>query len=102
MSLRSNADDVGQVDYDEATATYRSMHDWERPARLSLTIVQTVATATGTDHESMEPLYSVLDPDALDALLSSPRENDLRLTFPYEGCIVMVESNGEITVRRGE
>jgi len=98
MSLRSNADDVGQVDYDEAAATERSMHDWDRPARLSLTIVQTVATATGTDHESMEPLYSVLDPDAICDLMNSASDDSVRLSFTYEGCSVTVQSSGEITV----
>jgi len=103
MSSRSGlSDDAGRVGYDPTTETYHNQHNWDTGHPIYISIAQTVASVTGSEPTAMDPLYSVLDPDALDALLSSRRDADVRLTFSYEGCTVTVKSSGEIAVRRGE
>lgn len=93
-NLNSETD---RVAYDPATETYRGEYDWEGSERVCLTVVEIVSAVVGRDHDEMEPLYSVLDPDALERLLSTTR-TDLRLSFSYEGCTVTLDSGGEITV----
>ncbi|WP_327054001.1 HalOD1 output domain-containing protein [Halomicrococcus gelatinilyticus] len=61
-------------------------------------VVETVAAVTGTDPNSMRPLYSVLDADALDALLSSVRDGTVHTSFTFEGCSVTVASDGTVDV----
>jgi hypothetical protein len=103
MSSRSGlSDDAGRVGYDPTTETYYNQHNWDSGHPIYISIAETVAAVSGSEPTAMEPLYSILDPDALDALLSSPRNSEVRFTFSYEGCTVTVRSSGEIAVRRGE
>ena len=62
-------------------------------------IIHAVAWTKGCEPESLEPLYEVIDPDALAALLESNQGSPLTVTFSYEGCDVHVDRNGLITVR---
>ena len=70
----------------------------------SATVVGTVAAVTGTDPESLRPLYDVVDPDALDRLFASvsgatDRKNGRgRVTFRYEGLSIRVFEDGRIAV----
>lgn len=74
-----------------------------REGRPSRSVVEAVAEATGRDATSLQPLYDVVDPDALDELLDPAgyRSNDLqwgRVTFRYEGCHVAVHADGRTVV----
>lgn len=68
---------------------------------MSEEVVETVAATKGEDPLDLEPLYEVIDPDALDALyrqdgigrLKSPD----RIEFTYAGCEVVVGWDGSIT-----
>lgn len=63
---------------------------------------------TPSDRESaqaLEPLYSVVDPDALDSVFRTGRGNtapNRRVTFPYHGYEVTVHSEDCISVTRPE
>ena len=81
--------------------------DTRHPTRLSgssetapsYRVVRAVAIREGTDPESLEPpLYSVLDPEALDALIAREPDRDLRLSFTYCGYTVVVDGDGTVTV----
>lgn len=87
----------------------------ERPAQnraVSQTVVSAVAEFTGSDPMSLEPLYHVVDPDALDTLFETgpldPDRSTNRVAFTYSDCdveitgdgIVQVSAAGEETVKR--
>jgi hypothetical protein len=68
----------------------------------SQAVVAAVAAETGADPMTLEPLYGVLDPDALDALFagdeSTPTAPPVRVEFTYAGCAVSVTGNGAVDV----
>lgn len=69
--------------------------------RLSDTVVRAVAAAKDVDPLDLEPLYTVVDPDALNNLFrptigSSP--TDLELHFTMADCEVVVHGDGEVVV----
>lgn len=86
------------VDFDPATDTYSNRHDWDGPAPLSYTVVETVAAVVDREVFEMEPLYSTVDPEALEAVLSSGAEDRIRVSFRYEACTVAVTSDGAVVV----
>lgn len=65
-------------------------------------VVAAVAQHTGTDPISLEPLYTAVDPDALDALFGFGRpgvdRSSTRVTFTYCGCEVTVSGDGTVRV----
>ncbi|AHF99290.1 hypothetical protein HALLA_10900 [Halostagnicola larsenii XH-48] len=75
---------------------------------LSFEIINAIANEEGVDTTAIEPpeyepLYEVLNPEALDALFApredgTPRTNG-RVEFPYCGYQVTVTSDGEVHVR---
>lgn len=72
--------------------------DWRPDASPSEQVLDAVAAATGRAPDRLPPLYDVLDPDALDALLDARADADgsrppITVEFRYEGC--------DVTVRRG-
>lgn len=66
---------------------------------VSLRVVEAVATLYDVDSTDLDPLYSVIDPDALDALFA-PTQADRRLTgevtFQYENLVISVHGDGTI------
>lgn len=68
---------------------------------ISETVVMTVAKAKGVDPLDLEPLYTVIDSDALNSMFrpsvgSPPATMELR--FSMEGCEVVVRGDGEVAV----
>jgi hypothetical protein len=65
-------------------------------------IVQSVAAVTGREPTAMRPVYDVLNPDALNELLTFDgqhlRERSLRVTVTYEGCEVVLAADGRLAV----
>lgn len=103
MSSDSNRlKDLDRVGYDPTTDTYHNKCDWEDSNSLCLTIVETVSAVTGREPTDMAPLYSVIDPEALESLLSTARDSDIQLSFAFEGCTVSVSSSGEVIVEPEE
>jgi hypothetical protein len=63
---------------------------------LSATVMETVAKREGvTPAELPEPLYSAVDPEALDGLF---RGSSGRVVFTYQGYEITVTSDGEVSV----
>lgn len=69
--------------------TYRLAPD-ESPSEG---IVAAVAAVSGTEPLSLAPLYSAVDPDALDGLFERPATDDVTVTFDY--------CDHEVAVRHG-
>ncbi|WP_135830284.1 HalOD1 output domain-containing protein [Halorussus halobius] len=97
---------------DEAVPGSTFTYDVSPSESLSEGVIAAVAAASDTDPLSLvradegdfEPLYSVIDPDALDAIFhgsdSGSRASDGRVTFTYHGHEVQVDGDGRITVAR--
>lgn len=87
------------------TATERSsVREKVKQGELpSTAIVMAVAEATGVEPDALPPLYDRIEPDALDDLFLAPdgTARDVRVSFFYSGCEVMVEG-GVVTVEPQE
>lgn len=67
----------------------------------SMAIIEEVAAIDGTDPTELPPLYEVIDPEALDALVESASESEFEVEFPYSGHEVTVTGDGEIHIEQG-
>jgi hypothetical protein len=79
---------------------YETTFDPAAGDRASEAVVSAVGAVTDSDPLHLEPLYNVIDPDALDSLCAharSPAEAH-RLRFSYEGFDVDVRTDGRIRV----
>lgn len=64
---------------------------------ISSLVVDALAGAGGTEPSALDPpLYSVVDPDALDALVD--RDSPVRVEFEYDGRSVVVRDGGTVVV----
>jgi len=88
--------------YDPRTDTYHAHHDWAENAPIGSTIVKAVAALEGVTPEECEPVYDVIDPDALHALLAPaavrPARAPAQVQFSYHGHTITVDSTGEIVI----
>ena len=64
----------------------------------SLRVVDALAEATDTDPLELEPLYNVVDPEALDRLFRADADIPASVRFEYEGHTVEVRSDGTVVV----
>lgn len=80
------------------TAPKHDAHELEtsNAQRPSVRVIEAVAAATGTDPLAMEPLYGVIDPDALDALFSRGIEGHVQ--FEFCDSEVELHSDGRLLV----
>lgn len=70
---------------------------------ITVQIVNAVADETGRDPNTLPPLYDVVNPDALQTLLTRPpsmsREaDDVEVTFEFADCTVTASGDGGIDV----
>ncbi|MFB1065656.1 HalOD1 output domain-containing protein [Natrinema sp. H-ect4] len=65
---------------------------------ISLRVVEALATATDTAAHELEPLYNVVDPEALDQLFTQDTNNGVRVTFEYGDSLVEVRSDGTVSI----
>lgn len=69
---------------------------------VSQRVVEEVAAVTGTDPLEIEPLYTRVDPDCLESIFDDTsipeRRSQGHLTFPLDGCRVVIHADGEIEV----
>ena len=104
MTIEDTAD-VGAdgVSYDPATDRYHSYHDWTVDGSISTSVIEAVATVTEKAPTDVEPLYEVVDPDALDSLVTSLRDaGHGTVLFALSGWEVSVKASGEIELQSSE
>jgi hypothetical protein len=102
-TIHSGAPSVSDdsVGYDPTTETFHARFDGGTET-VTLAVVETVATVTDCRLVSMTPLFETVDPEALSALVSSPRDQSIEVSFPYEGCHVTVSNDGSVVVEPPE
>lgn len=62
------------------------------------TVISAVASFKGVDPVDLTPLYDVVDPDALEALVDGDSDTYCHIEFEYAGVLVELDSSGECTV----
>lgn len=71
-------------------------------ATVSDEVVSAVAAEKEVDPLALDPLYQVIDPDAIDALYGlgsvGQGSSSVRVEFTYCGCDVVVDADGSVTV----
>lgn len=70
----------------DATRSYD--RNVEKPTEA---VVRAVARATGRDELAIDPLYGVVDTDALDSFVAVGSGSDVAIEFRYVGCRVYVD-----------
>lgn len=87
---------------DAAPVVQTVQHEFTGDDSLSYTLVRAVSAVTGDDPRTIDPLYASVDPDALDTLVRSARNerpSTLAITFFYHGCYVTVRESGTVRIR---
>ena len=73
-----------------------------RSRTVSERIAEEVASVAGVEPTALDPLYTVIDTDALNALFaarpSRPDGSELRVAFRYSGHEVVVGRDGSVDV----
>lgn len=89
-------------EYNPETGTYHIYRTGDNPLPISDIVVRTLAAVTGREPTEIEPLYHVVDPEALDALFQGESDSASNridhISFPLEGHEVTVYADGEIVI----
>jgi len=68
-----------------------------------MAVITAVADATDNDFTDLEPLYSTIDPDALDSLFQSGPggqwQQASQVSFRFAGCDVVVHGDRKVVVK---
>lgn len=89
------------ITFDPETSTYRLHYDWQGDESVTTVVSTGVAAITNTPPTELDPLFEILDPDALNQLFSStngPSRGDGRVSFQFNDCTVIVDATGEIAI----
>jgi hypothetical protein len=93
-------DSADAITYQEDDRVYRVEYD-QSVDTPSVAVVAAVAAMTRSDPMDLDPLYSTIDPSALDDLFApSPTHNRRwgQVVFRYSGFEIMANSHGAIEV----
>ena len=99
MDTKVSGVGVEAVEYVQESGTVRTRFDQEKtPA--SMAVIATLADLLGTDPVELDPLYSTIDPDDVDALVRvrNGSNGDSHVTFTHEGHAITVHSYGVLTI----
>lgn len=80
---------------EDSQRTPSQTFSWADDESVSAAVVRAVASFTGQDPVSMDPLYHAVDPDALDALLSSRWGQTVSVEFSFSGLRIQVSAAGD-------
>lgn len=82
----------GGIDHERSEGQRHLTYERERWEAPSEAVVRTVSSLTGTDPLELDPLYHVIDPDALDGLFHEPADDDAdaELSIQFNGCTVTI------------
>ncbi|WP_222920140.1 HalOD1 output domain-containing protein [Natrinema sp. SYSU A 869] len=82
-----------------------TQYDVTGSQQVTAQIVEAVAAQKEVDPLDLQPLYEIVDPEALEALFaptSAGTERDGRIEFTYAGCRVTLAAAGERTITVGD
>ncbi|MFC7069567.1 HalOD1 output domain-containing protein [Halobaculum lipolyticum] len=89
--------DIDRSDDGDAGASVRAPAEEGTLDAVSIRVVECVADATSRRTTALEPLYGVVDPDALDALFPPVGRGGCSVSFRFEGTLVEVSGAGDVT-----
>lgn len=93
--------DSGDFDYDEDTDTYRTSVSFDDAP--SLTVVEAIGVISDETVADIDPLYSSVDPDALDTIFSTIASGEMSgpvcVELTHAGHEVFISSDGRLSVR---
>ncbi|ODR80382.1 hypothetical protein BG842_02190 [Haladaptatus sp. W1] len=92
-----------EYEYDSTDDVYRAYLDFESGDSFSTSIVMLITAVEGIETQDMIPLYSALNPDALDAIFQSQHRSDREdgyVWFVFAGYEVTVFADGVIELRK--
>lgn len=100
----SSRDTGGSTAEEQSGQTTVETVDWNDKDGAALTIVETVASVQERDPTELDPLSSIVDPDALNTLFASTEAetSGALIQFEYENCLVSVTADGNISVAPAE
>lgn len=102
QSIQLNTVDAGEWDDDTpGRETYRVSYDSSTES-VCTAVVSAIATVSGEHSTEVGPLHSVINVDALEAVLDSQPSDEsgssISVTFTVDDCDVTVRETGLITV----
>ena len=90
------------VTFNPETNIYRLHHDWRSDESVTTTVIRGVAAVTNTPPTELDPLFEILDSDALGQIFRSTdsgcSRDDGWVSFQFNGCAVIVNATGEIEI----
>jgi hypothetical protein len=89
-------DEPGHVVDSEGVRMFRTEWSSERPP--SLAVVEAVAAVTGSEPTKLPLLNDAINTDALDTLFVPEADDQLRVSFVYDGLDITVDGEGSVTV----
>lgn len=96
-----SSDGYARMEYQPESGTYRGEFD-SRVHEVSEVVVQAVAAVADRSPLDLDPLYSTVDSDSLDALFTSnaanPHATDIHMSFVFNEHEVTVHSYGIVEV----
>jgi hypothetical protein len=94
----------GESEFDSMIVSVTLGSGGENPDNKSIStvIAETIANHKGVDPANIEPLYTTIDPEALDALFAPRNDGTARttgqITFTHTGFEITVNSDRTVTV----
>lgn len=96
------SDDSSRVDAGRTESGARVVDFDQETDSVTETIVTTVADMADTSPGALDPLYSVIDPDALDAIIRSVATksdpSDAKIVVRYHGFTITIHSYGVLEI----
>jgi hypothetical protein len=77
------------------TETVFWANQYESPSEA---IVAAIAAKESVTETSLPPLYSQIDPDALDTLVAGQTSDDIQISFTYSGYTVRIRDSETIEI----
>lgn len=78
---------------------HSSAQSEHRSDSVTFAILERIAERTGTDPQSLSPMYDSIDPDIFSHLCGTDQYDEtVELTFVYEGYEVTVNGRGDIAI----
>ena len=93
---------VEAVEYSQESSIVRIQFDQEKTS-ASTAVIATLADVMDADPSELKPLYSTVDPGALDALVRvrNGTTGDIHVSFTHEDHAITVSSYGVVTISQG-
>ncbi|WP_232703044.1 HalOD1 output domain-containing protein [Halobacterium wangiae] len=100
-NVREHADEAHDSGASSSvSSSVTTTYDWAN-VEPTTAVVETTAAATGREPTDLDVLHEAVDTGALNAFLRSSRadgDEDLRISFDYQGCTVIARQGGRVTV----